>query len=491
MPGLSLSPLVVRVARAALLWGFALTAAVAQAPPPDSLAARWARAVADDDRPAVTALLGWPGDVPGDPPIYLAARSGRTGIVRQLLDAGVDPDAPSVVRGGTTPLHAAAYFAHVETAEVLLDAGADPLRRNDIGFAAFDWALERGDLPTMGWLVGRLRRDADGPEADSYGLVLAVFADDPEALARLLAEGADPAASNAVRYPPLTLAARLDRPEMVDLLLAAGADPNSGRVELDEASPLHQAARGGSLGPARRLLAAGADPNKLNARGFTALHLAALYDRPAVAAALLAAGTDPAVRSVDPNPTIGEYTAFDVAVEQGRPAVADTLLAWAARHAPDPAADRLAQAALRGDSDAVRARLDGGADPDAPSTPGPTPLALAARFGQADVARVLVAAGADPDRRSVDRYGATPLMQAVAGGHDDLAGLLLDAGAEVDRRDRYGRTALAWAAGSGAGPLADRLLAAGARRDVRGLGRQTAADVARGRGDTELARRLD
>ncbi|WP_420454304.1 ankyrin repeat domain-containing protein [Rubrivirga sp.] len=338
----------------------------------------------------------------------------------------------------------------------------------------------------MSWLVGHLRSESAGAEADSYALVLAVFADDADALARRLAAGADPNASNAVRYPPLTLAARLDRAHVVRRLLDAGADPNSGRVELDEASPLHQAARGGSLGPARLLLDAGADPNKLNARGFTPLHLAALYDRPAVAAALLAVGTDPAVRSVDAIPEIGEYTAFDFAVERGRPVVADTLLAWAARHAPDPAADRLAQAALRG-------RLGGLAlgDPDAPSTPGATPLALAARFGHADAVGRLLAAGADPDRRSVDRYHATPLMQAVAGGHGEAVDLLLAAGAEVDARDRYGRTALAWAAASGSRAMAERLLAAGADRAVRGLGRLTAADVARARGDTGLAALLD
>lgn len=460
----------------------------AQTPPPDSLAARWGRAIEADDAGAVDALLAWgvTPEVPGDPPIYLAARQGRTALVRRLLGAGADPDTRSVIRGETTPLHAAVYQSHIETAAVLLNAGADPLYRSRIGFAAFDWALERGDLATMSWLVDHLRASASGDEAGSYALVLAVFADAADELDAHLDAGADPRASNAVRYPPLTLAARLDRPDMVRRLIEAGADPNSGRVELDEASPLHQAARGGSLEPARLLLAAGADPNKLNARGFTALHLAALYDRPAVAAALLAAGTDPAVRSVDALPEIGEYTAFDFAVEQGRLAVADTLLAWAARHAADAGPDRLAQAALRGD-------LDGASlsDPDAPSTPGATPLALAARFGHVGAVRELLAAGASPGRRSVDRYQATPLMQAVAGGHAEVVDVLLASGAKVDARDRYGRTALAWAAASGRGALAERLLAAGADRTVRGLGRQTAADVARTRGDTSLATLLD
>jgi len=461
-------------------------AAVAQAPPPDSLNARWARAVRADDGALANTLLVWGAapDMPGDPPLYRAARAGRDALVGRLLAAGAAPDTRSTARG-TSALDAAIYFGHEAVAERLLAAGADQTVRGPIGFAAFDWALESERDAMVRRVLGWLAERAAGNERASYDLLRAVVDDDAEAVGRWLATGRSPDLRNAARYPALAVAARLGRLALVDRLLAAGADPDVGDIALDEASPLHQAARGGHADVARRLLAAGANPDKRNARGFTALHLAALYGRPAVAVVLLDAGTDPAIRSVDPDPSIGEYTAFDFAVEQDRPVVADSLLG----RAPD-AADRLAQAALHDDAEGVRRLVAAGADPDAPSTPGTTPLALAARFGRVEAVRALLAAGADPGRRAPDRYGATPLMQAAQGGHAEVIGLLLAAGADVDARDRYGSTALAWAAQASAADVAERLLDAGADRSVRGLGGRTAADVARAAGDEALARRL-
>jgi ankyrin repeat protein len=458
----------------------------AQIPPPDSLDARWARAVRDDDRPAADALLTWgvAPSMPGDAPLYRAARAGRADLAGHLLAAGADPDTRSP-RRGTSALDAAVYFGHEAVVRRLLEAGADPTARGPIGFAAFDWALEGGQDALLHRIATYLAERGTGHDQASFNLLIAVVADDADAVGRWLATGRSPDLPNAARYPALALAARLGRNALVDRLLAAGADPDIGDVALDEASPLHQAARGGQPAIARRLLAAGADPNKRNARGFTALHLAALYDRPAVAGVLLDAGTDPAVRSVDPDPAIGEYTAFDFAVEQGRPVVADTLLG----RGSDPS-DRLAQAALRGDAEAIRRWLSDGADPNKASTPGVPPLTLAARFGHVEAVRLLLDGGADPDRRSADRYSATALMRAAQGGHVDIVDVLLRAGADADRRDRYGSTALAWAAQVSASDVVERLLAAGASRSIRGIGGRTPADAARAAGDAALARRL-
>ena len=442
-----------------------------------------------DDADAALALLG-AGEPPGDPPLYLAARAGKGAVVAALLGAGVGADTPSVTRGGTTPLHAALFFGHRDVAEVLLDAGADPMLRNRVGFAAFDWALEREEAPILVWLLDRIASGAPEAEAPSYALARAVLADDGAALGRLLASGADPDAPNGVRYPALALAARFGHADRARQLVDAGADPDVGRVELDEASPLHQAARGGQVEAARLLLGAGADREKRNARGFTPLHLAALYDRGPMAALLLAEGIDPAVRSSDPDPILDEFTAFDLAAERGT-AVADTLLSWAARHARDPGPDLLARAAFRGDLDAVQMLLASGVDPNAPSTPGALPLALAAGRDHGGVAQALLDAGADPDRRQLTRYQTTALMETTRADRADMAELLLDSGADPDRRDRYGDTALAWAASLRAEAVAEALLAGGAETTTRGLLRRTPAEIARQQGATALAQRIE
>ncbi len=135
--------------------------AQAQTPPPaDTLAARWTQAIETDDLAAANALLVW-GDgaeLPIDPPLYLAARAGRTSIVRALLATGAPVETTSRISSGTTPLHAALYFGHSDAVSVLIDAGADVRRRNDVGYAAFDWALEGGNRDGMGAVLARYER---------------------------------------------------------------------------------------------------------------------------------------------------------------------------------------------------------------------------------------------------------------------------------------------------------------------------------------------
>ena len=53
----------------------------------------------------------------------LAAKSGRSEVVRQLLEAGANMEAASVT--GYTALMIAAYSGHSEVVQQLLEAGAN------------------------------------------------------------------------------------------------------------------------------------------------------------------------------------------------------------------------------------------------------------------------------------------------------------------------------------------------------------------------------
>ncbi|MEV7523530.1 ankyrin repeat domain-containing protein [Streptomyces sp. NPDC091371] len=79
----------------------------------------------------------------GTTPLYEASVSGRTGIVRLLLEAGAPPDAESRGIGAEgTPLCAAACWGEADTVRELLAHGADPNLREDdgAGRSPLDWA---------------------------------------------------------------------------------------------------------------------------------------------------------------------------------------------------------------------------------------------------------------------------------------------------------------------------------------------------------------
>ena len=137
------------------------------------------------------------------------------------------------------------------------------------------------------------------------------------------------------------------------------------------------------------------------------------------------------------------------------------------------AADRpLADAARRGDRDAVRVLIGQGADVDARQGDGATALLWAAYRGDADVAGLLLDAGADVN--AANDLGATPLWAAVGNGRAPLVARLLDAGADPDAPLLSGETPLMTAARVGAADAAGLLLDAGADVDAAGARSQTA-----------------
>lgn len=91
------------------------------------------------------------------------------------------------------------------------------------------------------------------------------------------------------------------------------------------------------------------------------------------------------------------------------------------------AADRsapLAVAAARGETEQVKALLDGGADIEATGKDGRTPLMLAAQHGRLEVVRLLLARGARTDARDSSGFTAWGLALFAPAGHGDREGVL-------------------------------------------------------------------
>ena len=169
------------------------------------------------------------------------------------------------------------------------------------------------------------------------------------------------------------------------------------------------------------------------------------------------------------------------------------MTAWLGA-APSPSA--VADAALKGDREAVRALLRQGADVSAAKGDGMTalhfaaergdaamtemlvyaganvaavtrigqytPLHLASRAGNAVVVQALIKAGADVSAKTTTS-GVTPLHLAAAAGNGAVVGVLLDHGADKDAREsEWGQTPLMFAAADNRVAAINVLLARGA-----------------------------
>lgn len=159
----------------------------------------------------------------------------------------------------------------------------------------------------------------------------------------------------------------------------------------------------------------------------------------------------------------------------------------------DPRLAPLADAALRGDADALRAGL-AGVSPDSPGADGTSLLQLAVAAGQPAAVEALLDAGADPNRQApgggaavhaaafgddadilrtlLERggdpglrnsvTGETPLVRAILGRGEAQVRMLLEAGADPGAADNNGGTPLHAAGSINAGAIVLMLLEAGA-----------------------------
>jgi len=164
------------------------------------------------------------------------------------------------------------------------------------------------------------------------------------------------------------------------------------------ASPIADAAMRGDVATVRTLIARRADVNAPQGDGMTALHWAADHGDSAMAAELLRAKANVALRT-----RIGAYTPLHIAARTGSPAVVRALLAAGSdvKATTTSGATALHFAAAAGNPDVVKALLSKGADPNArESSWGQTPLVFAAEYGRAAAVEALMKHAADPSIRT-------------------------------------------------------------------------------------------
>ena len=130
----------------------------------------------------------------------------------------------------------------------------------------------------------------------------------------------------------------------------------------------------------------------------------------------------------------------------------------------------VADAAMKGDTAALRALVQQKADVNAPQVDGATALHWAVYRDDRDAADLLIKAGAKID--AANREGVTPLAMASLYGSATMVDRLLTAGADAKRLGSNGETMLMLAARNGNPTVIKRLVAAGddvnAKEPLRG-----------------------
>ena len=133
------------------------------------------------------------------------------------------------------------------------------------------------------------------------------------------------------------------------------------------------------------------------------------------------------------------------ALKSGLVALALAALAWPAtvRAGKSDVAD----AAMRGDSAAVRTLLEKKADVNAAQNDGATALHWAVYRGDRELVQMLIRAGANV--HAANREGSTPLWLACISGDAPILSALIEGGADANERLPQGRTPLMIAARTG------------------------------------------
>lgn len=382
--------------------------------------ALYAAAAANADGALVGRLIAAGADanahlISGETALMEAARQGNLSTVRALLSGGADANAQET-NGGQNALMWAISERHAAVTDVLVHHGADIAVRSKAGFSALMFAAQQGDADSARILLtAGASANEVMPRTALTPLLIASAMGHAKVAALLLDKGADPDAVAASGFSALHYAARRRGAAAVTIvtaLLKHAAKPNvrlnqkkpsetPNGVSLQGATPLALAADINNIDSVKALLDAGADPLIATVQGTTPLMLAA------------GAGTD-VVRSRTPAERAVAIDTVKLLVEHSSDVNAAGQYGWTALHS----------ATYQGLNDVIAFLASKGARLDAKDGFGQTPLSIsntiitkevsehgyqAPRIFRRDTAELLLRLGATP----LEKSGVVGVVQRV------------------------------------------------------------------------------
>jgi uncharacterized protein len=431
-----------------------------------------------------------------------AVKNRDVATVRTLLKQRIDPNAPDV--DGTTPLIWAAHNGDSETGKLLIAAGANVKATNRYGVSALIEAAILGDVAMMDAL---LKAGADANSTYGAGetsLMLAARTGNLNAVKLLIDRGANVNGADEFKgYTPLMFAATENQPAVAKLLIERGANVNaasrrfqfgelksaSGGALMERAeggmTPLHYAAREGSVETGEVLIAGGADVNAPEPQHkFTPMLIAVYNGKYDFVSLLIKHGAnvnDGSLYMAIELRNMDTYSNRPNPPETDRTLTATDIVKMLLAHGADPnqvfdknppqiqtqgtvtvpaGATAFYRAVKAADLTVMRMLLDKGANAGIAIKNGGTPLMLAAGGGPART----------QEEEVVDKAGRADPVEVVK--------MILDAGADINAVNDQENTAVHLAAQRGSDKVVQYLVSRGAKLDLKNKQGKTPVEVA-------------
>ncbi|KAK7074366.1 hypothetical protein SK128_009451 [Halocaridina rubra] len=377
--------------------------------------------------------------------LHTAARTGHSGIMKLLVDAGADINAKN--QDGNTPLHLSAWYgnSHLNVIKLLLTAGASMEVTNLNGLTSPHIAAENSHSMTVKVFVeagfnvnckdafdrtifhyaagnGQLSVIKDAFDNVKNSAFSGVFNTNEHLLAK-------DKSGNTL----LHLAAFEGHLEIVRYILECNGNlAVVAAVNKDTDTPLHLAARSGHGEVVVALLEANSNKCAKNKWGYTPLHVAALYGKDSVIQELLRFRNQENKQDSIYN---GHRTPLHLAAHGGFGIIVQML-------------------------------IDADAYVDARDMDGNTPLHLASQQGESHlpVIKLLFTAGANIDL--ANHTGVTCAHFAALNGYNSIVKFALENGFHVDCGGPSGNTLLHCASQEGHSQTVNLLISKGAKLNV-------------------------